>query len=221
GLDRQLKERVVGAVVVIVAAIIFVPMILDGQQEQSAGERDLPLPAPSVHARSIETFDTRAPNLTTAVSKSNDRSPKLNQEDRPTSDDSTAKLVEVPSAVKDSSNDDTSTKELITNETIESSVVNSNANNTPVNTAIEQAVKPGIGSGWVVQVGSFREQQNAERLADELKKLSYPSFVTRHSGPEYAFYRVRVGPEPDRDRAAVLAKRLKKEGQVVAVVPFP
>ena len=76
-------------------------------------------------------------------------------------------------------------------------------------------------SAWAVQVGSFSSQDNAERLRDELKKKGYRAFVTRVSDDDRTLYRVRVGPEQDRERADLLARRLRKDGQPTAIVRHP
>ncbi|MEE9142061.1 MAG: SPOR domain-containing protein [Gammaproteobacteria bacterium] len=74
---------------------------------------------------------------------------------------------------------------------------------------------------WAVQVGSFASEENARRLVERLMQRDYPAFVVRHAGEHGVMFRVRVGPEKDKDRAEVLAARLKNDGQTVAVVRHP
>lgn len=76
-------------------------------------------------------------------------------------------------------------------------------------------------SAWAVQVGSFASQDNAERLRDTLRTKGYRAFVTRLNEENRTLYRVRVGPEQDRERAELLARRLTKEGQSTAIVRHP
>lgn len=83
------------------------------------------------------------------------------------------------------------------------------------------AVPPDPLTAWAVQVGSFSSQENAERLSDELSGKGYRAFVTRLNDKDRILYRVRVGPEQDRERAELLARRLKKDGQPTAIVRHP
>ena len=75
-------------------------------------------------------------------------------------------------------------------------------------------------SAWVVQAGSFSDEKNANQLRDKLRKAGYPAFVEAADGNRKSMFRVRVGPELDRNRADRYLKKLKEvfaiEGLVVA-----
>ncbi len=55
-------------------------------------------------------------------------------------------------------------------------------------------------SAWVVQAGSFSEEQNAIAVRDRLRSAGYPSFVTT-SKQNANLFRVRVGPMISYERA--------------------
>ncbi|MBT8144777.1 MAG: SPOR domain-containing protein, partial [Gammaproteobacteria bacterium] len=76
-------------------------------------------------------------------------------------------------------------------------------------------------AGWAVQVGSFSSETNARRLAGLLQSSDYPAFVARHVVQGRVMYRVRVGPEPTRERALELAERLQEDRQQTQVVQHP
>jgi DedD protein len=76
-------------------------------------------------------------------------------------------------------------------------------------------------SGWAVQLGSFSNADNAERLAAELRARGYKAFVSRFESTGQPRLRVRVGPEQDRARAEQLAARLRREGRQATVVEHP
>jgi DedD protein len=83
--------------------------------------------------------------------------------------------------------------------------------------APEKASKP--PSGWVVQVGTFADKGNADRTLARLRASGYDSFIEEVRVSGKTMYRVRVGPEIQRDRAeaqraAILAK-FKLKGQVL------
>ncbi len=75
-------------------------------------------------------------------------------------------------------------------------------------------------SAWVVQAGSFSDVKNANQLRDKLRKAGYPAFVEAVDGKQKSMFRVRVGPELDRNRAQRYLKKLNEmfaiEGLVVA-----
>jgi DedD protein len=75
--------------------------------------------------------------------------------------------------------------------------------------------------GWAVQLGSFSNAANAERLAAELRDHGYKAFVSRFESAGQPRLRVRVGPEQDRARAEQLAARLRREGRQATVVEHP
>ena len=76
-------------------------------------------------------------------------------------------------------------------------------------------------SGWAVQLGSFSNADNAERLAAELRARGYKAFVSRFESSGEPRLRVRVGPEQERARAEQLASRLRREGRQATVVEHP
>lgn len=66
---------------------------------------------------------------------------------------------------------------------------------------------------FTVQVGSFHDRGNAERLRDRLSLSYSPIFIQQYDSPEGAFYRLRVGKVSGEDAAKELAQRLRsKEG---------
>ena len=70
-----------------------------------------------------------------------------------------------------------------------------------VNYAPRLAATPSEGSGaYFVQVGSFKDPDNAERTRAELAG-SGPVVVTAVSGATGQLYRVRIGPLPDASKA--------------------
>jgi len=71
---------------------------------------------------------------------------------------------------------------------------------------------------YVVQLGSFANRANAERLAQQVHALGYPVGVSRGTTGR-RLYRVQVGPTRDRAAAEQLAAKLRMQGQRGAVVP--
>jgi DedD protein len=75
----------------------------------------------------------------------------------------------------------------------------------PVSTPSDPLVR------WVVQVGSFSGPDNAEALVAELRLSGMAAFSEKVSSSDGIIYKVRIGPEIDRDKATELARRVKTE----------
>jgi rare lipoprotein A len=66
---------------------------------------------------------------------------------------------------------------------------------------------------FTVQVGAFRDRNNAERLRDRLSVTYSPIFIQQYDSAEGTFYRLRVGKVSGEDAAKDLAEQLRsKEG---------
>jgi DedD protein len=74
---------------------------------------------------------------------------------------------------------------------------------------------------WAVQLGSFSNQENAERLAADLRKQGYAAFPSQLQTDSGALHRVRIGPQKDRDSAESVAAKLSSAGHKGQVVPHP
>ena len=80
---------------------------------------------------------------------------------------------------------------------------------------------PATTSAWAVQLGAFSSQAKAEQLVAELRKRRYSAFVLEYRAGGKVLYRVRVGPEQDRARAVEIAARLAKDGFQPVVARHP
>ncbi|HEY4873696.1 MAG TPA: SPOR domain-containing protein [Steroidobacteraceae bacterium] len=68
------------------------------------------------------------------------------------------------------------------------------------------------GGGWTVQLGSFASRANAERLVLDLKAKGYAAFSTESGSGGRKLYRVRVGPPEDHASAEALGAKLRSAG---------
>lgn len=97
----------------------------------------------------------------------------------------------------------------------------------PAAKAVAPAAKPaapaaGKLSAWVVQAGSFADENNAKTLLFKLRQAKIPAFVEMIPSPSGNTYRVRVGPELDRARAEAIQKKMESEAGVKGmIVSYP
>lgn len=78
-------------------------------------------------------------------------------------------------------------------------------------------------TAWVVQVGSFSAEVNADKLATKLKKAGYTAFVEPSSNSKGNVFRVRVGPEISQTKTKAMAEKIQKELKLskALVVQYP
>jgi len=77
-------------------------------------------------------------------------------------------------------------------------------------------------TAWAVQAGSFELEANANAIRDKLRKSGYPAFVASVEGQGTPLFRVRVGPELDRERAEQQLVQLEETfGIKGLVVSYP
>jgi DedD protein len=85
------------------------------------------------------------------------------------------------------------------------------------NPAPAARVEPG---SFAVQLGSFRDRDNANRLVRDMTAKGFAAFVAPITSGGRELYRVRVGPTRDRAQAEALAAQLKRAGQSGSIVPI-
>jgi cell division septation protein DedD len=83
----------------------------------------------------------------------------------------------------------------------------------------DRADASGSAGGWVVQLGVFSVQANAERLAQELKSQGFHALVSPIGGAGRPLWRVRAGPVAEHIAAEQLSMKLRAAGHAGSVVP--
>jgi hypothetical protein len=73
-----------------------------------------------------------------------------------------------------------------------------------------------IDNGWVVQLGSFKKQENAQDFIKKIKKKGYTPFIV--GGEESDWYKTRIGPYPSKEEANQVALDLKMAQGITAIV---
>ena len=190
-MDRSLKERVIGASVLVALAVWLVPWVLDG-----------PVPDAESRAAQAPTVERAAPLRTQTIRLEN-RQTTSAQSDTP----------DIPGAPtpKDS--------EEVARVTLDASAgaqPGAPAAPVPVRATAEAQVE--AGPGWLVQVGSFGDEENARQVAGRLVEAGYAARLYPHRSGGNLMYRVRVGPEPSREGADEIASSLRNRGYVAQVV---
>lgn len=190
-MESGLKQRIIGALVLVVAAVIFLPMLLSGQDETERVE--VQVPAEPITDDS-EMITAQPPTLPEPAPV-----PQIPEPDTsPVTPEPVPELaaIEPPTPA-------------VSEEPAEA----------PVATAPASATAATEGS-WVVQQGSFSSQSNAEGLRNTLAGQGYNAYVRSAQVDGKTIVRVYVGPLATRDAATrvrdELERRHKNKGMVVA-----
>jgi len=193
-VNEQLKKRLTGAVVLVALAVIFIPMLLDGDGERMASYGSN---VPERPAAEFETIDIPL-QLPAEPARADARVVDSVQQAR--TYESTA-AVPAPESVAT----------LATAPPVQPAK--------PAVTAAAAAKPTDAPQAWVVQLGSFGQAANAMALRDKARSKGFDAFVeqVKVEGGKLA-YRVRVGPEAQRERADTLKLQVAKALGVDTVV---
>lgn len=209
-MEPRLKQRLIGAVVLVALAVIFLPMLLSGPVERT--RVDIPMEIPPQPA--IQP----APELP---------APGGIQQPPPARE-----LAEAPEPVlAPAPEPDTEQVEPAPPEPPDVPVAPEQAAEPPPEPAerapaavaqpAEPSEPPAGGPTWVVQVGGFRNRDNALRLRERLRGADFPAFVDRTEWQGGPLYRVRIGPVLTREEATELASAVQERYQMEALILQP
>ena len=200
-MERALKERIIGAVVLVVFVVLVVPILLDGPpgEEEIVTERVL-LPGQD---------ETR----TQTVVLDRDRTEPV---PTGTSNEAPAEVAEKPAET-------IAQPAAAEPEPSRAAPQRQDPDPEPAQPKPAAQTPPASSTTgmWAVQLGSFSNKDNAEKLAADLRKQGYAAFLSQLDTDSGTLHRVRIGPQKDRDAAEAMAARLLKVDIKGQVVPHP
>lgn len=208
-MDIQLKERLVGAMVLVLAAVIFIPMLLDGPNRNRQVSQAVPLPAENgSERRTVRISLDPATPVSDATLRQ--RQTQEHQAAEPASVD----LTESQQTA------DAAQPEVAVRAPAQAVPPNDEPAAKPARSVPAAKTQTAAEAAWTVQVGSFSSSDNAEGLAGKLKQQGHAAFVSEFRDAKGMHYRVRVGGFADRDAAQVKADQLRKStGEPARPVP--
>lgn len=237
-MERRVKERLVGAAVLMSAAVILIPEMLSGPtrtHDEAPRQNDTPLKTYTIDLnRSPGTVvpveerappqEAPAPSPSTAISQAEEggkhtrgSEPIESAQGLPdVSPDRQVVQPPPPSAPVRTADAATKPKTNQTPAPTQSRSARDSAPSTP-------AAQPSVPKtpGWAVQVGSFANRATADRLAKELAGSGHNAFVMPVKSGGTTLYRVRIGPFGDRAEADGVLASVKKRVANAAIVPHP
>ena len=237
-MDSALKQRLIGAAVLVALAMIFLPMLLKGPDTAEPDAARVPLEMPSAPDQEFETRELplTAPAPVTADGGVLGMTPRPAASDDPNAVatvDQTgqpAARVEFDPAAEPAPAPDTATVQAVDAAT---GVAPTDATPAPASApaatpapvaapvvAAPAAPLPASAAGgrYAVNVGSFSNLDNARALADRLRAAGLPLTSESVDVAGKPAMRLRVGPYGDRTAAEAARLRVESAAGVAATV---
>lgn len=201
-MDQNLKQRLVGALVLLSAAVIFLPLIFDGRKEQET-YTDIQIPE-----EPVVTLDVTEPEVD--VTRFEEVKKRIDQERAaiaPSEESLNEPVASLPEVKKP--------------------VVAAREDVAQIKQQSEQKTKPQgtdrMAENYTIQLAAFSSKENAEKLHKQLIAKNYKAYIQKGTSGGKTLYRVFVGPQLRKNRAALIADALNKEfklkGMVVRYAP--
>ena len=236
-MEQRLKQRLVGAIVLVSLAVVFVPILFDSPRELNEGYSAAPIAGiperPQVEADAPARITLEAPEtprLDAEVEREHGRqgagtaaADRGASSDRGASPDAPASS----SASSDASDASAAAPAATGPSASARPSASSSAGAAPAAAPPDDAsgskqaatdASAAASGGWLVQLGSFRESENARALRKSLEARGYTAFVEAGPSAQGEVFRVFVGPVPRREQAEDSAAKLRSEMALKGIV---
>lgn len=177
-------QRMLGAIVLLSLAIIFVPMLLEQESEISGGISGTNIPAMPENVSTL-VFQMDDEGVFKALNKQQEQ----------------GREISILEALKDTNKEIPTFSEESIPDTLKQQV----------DAEVILAADKKNALAWMVQIASFRSEKNASKLRDKLRGLNYATVVKRRGSQKGDIWAVRVGPEVSLAKAEQLKHALKRE----------
>lgn len=214
-MNIQLKQRLVGAIVLVALAVIFIPMLLPGEGSLSDAIHGSNIPPePDYRFAPIKPAPKAPPMAEAPAVPLGDEGGDATAESATTADSKGTVAADGASQAAAAKAEKAVTKPAAVAKAKQTAKAQLSVKAKPVPDQAKQT----RASAWVVQVGSFSNSTNAKALRDRLRKMGYASFVEVMKAKSGSVYRVRVGPELTRPAAERLQQRIQAQAKLKGLV---
>ncbi|AIY65943.1 SPOR domain-containing protein [Pseudoalteromonas piratica] len=204
-MTSQFINRLVGTIIVVTAAVVFIPNILDGEKVQKRETfKDIPerpeFKAIELDPEPDQTLARESLPSTPIIEEAaidEDNSSPFNNElpDEQLTAQTEAEIIEEKQVITV----DTEAKPSVETPKVEPKV------------AVKRPEKSNLNEfAWVIQLGSFSHKANVEALLEKLKRAGFTAFTKPIKTPSGTLTKVFVGPELDKKALESQLPQLKK-----------
>lgn len=191
-MTELIKQRLVGMLIVVIAGVVFIPDLLDGEKNTIKEEfKKIPPRPESSESPMVRDFPIAE------VEQAIDSAPSASDE---TADDQATDAI-------------TETVEVAQTEQVIKGQEDF-AETQVATVTIDKVAKPNQGqfesSAWVLRLGTFRNKPNVDALLTKLEEAGFTTFVKPVEAKAGTLYRVFVGPELEKSKLEKAQKTLKE-----------
>ena len=195
-MEESLKHRILGTSIFVIFLSFIVPLVLDGNDQDDYLERTL------VKSDQIENSSRRVVEINLI-----DQELELNSR--------LSENLNLFSQIKNKFNSiirDTMTNEI---------VLEGNELVTEIKETKEKEIQAPIENEfWTVQLGSYRDLNNAKGEIVSLRDLNFNAYIKEDKVGDVSEYKVRVGSELTRNMAEEISSNLKMNNYENQLVPY-
>ncbi len=231
-MEEGAKRRLVGAAVMVLLLVIFLPMLLEEEAISPIADRDLSIPPRPEFDQGYEASVSDGPEESVVsalpeqpVSESGDTRPQ---------ELAAPPIFEAPALGESTPPSAREPPPVLVREEPPAPELQPAPEPAPVpeppsapiqkpQKATQKAPAAVAGiSSWIVQVASVRDLNSAMRLQQDLRKKGFPAFVEQADVKQQVWHRIRVGPEADRHRIESMAASITAQtGLKVQIQRYP
>ena len=231
-MERQLKERLIGAAVLIAIAVVLVPEMFSGSPSRT---RETPA-ADTANPAQLKTYQIelqpgsvvappvqQAPPVVVAATRQSESSSEASSAPAESSASASAQSSSQSSSQPSSQiRSSASVSSLASSSQRSSSSVSSVAQKQPAVAPVSpvNVTKKTDSGQWAVQIGSFGTKDKAQQVAGKLASLGFKSSVTPVKTGDKTLYRVRTGAIAERAAANSALKKIDAAFPGASVVPL-
>jgi len=222
-MDRRVKERLIGASILVVLIVLVVPELLSGPKSvvpSATPAAIFPASAPEPTRNvTVDLATSKAPANSDVEPAEAAKGDEAAPTPAPSTDGSSSTAVSTSTAPTSTAPASTAPASTAPTSAAPSSAApapDAAATAKPVETAAPSPIS--TRAAWAVQLGSFASRTNADNLSRQLKGQGFSVYVLSGGSGASVRYRVRVGPLADRDSAERTAAKLKSIGHASSLV---
>lgn len=232
-MDKVLKQRLVGASILIALAVIFLPMLFDGDEDDAVERRELSLDAPEresgerrVRRLALDPDQARQPPGESRAeplddSASDSERPRADARTRPEPQQEREREVapvepepvpEIAPETEPEPEGEGETGESTTLDEADSGDDGADSSSTEAPESTPEAPEASTDGRWMVQVAVFGNRETADSIRQRLDDLGHRARMDVLVRDQTELYRLRTGPYDDEAVAE------QARGQIVATV---
>lgn len=207
-MNSALKQRLVGAIVLVALAVIFVPSFLREKQVEPVNTETL---IPDPPERETMTFESPTPP--------DDVEPAPAPETMFMPDDSEQQPV--ADSLEQAREQTETTPEAASDESATETADDEPSDGTRDNSAQTESALPEAATdegAWVVQVASLSSAESARKLRDRLQDEGHRAYVREASTSSGQVSRVYIGPKIERSQAEAIKSAVDESLKVESLI---